>query len=124
MDASQVVTAYHELWRIEEPFRMTESDLAARPVFHRKQEAIEAQLTVVFAPLAYLQDRTVGWTSKRLLRGLRSLQSVTITIADHQTTAQPRLDSKQQPSSTTSPISRAPRPASQRGTKPRSTDRL
>ena len=96
MDGGQVVTAYHDLWRIEESFRMTKSDLAARPVFHRKQEAIEAHLTVVFAALAvarYLQDRT-GWTIKRLVRTLRPLQSVTITIAGHQITAQPRLESE------------------------------
>ena len=94
IDGSQIVTAYHDLWRIEESFRMTKSDLAARPVFHRKRDAIEAHLTVVFAALAvarHLQART-GWTIKRLVRTLRPLQTVTITIAGHQITAQPRLD--------------------------------
>lgn len=94
MDGSRVVTAYHDLWRVEESFRMTKSDLAARPIFHRKQDSIEAHLTVVFTALAvarYLQART-GVSIKRLVRTLRPLQTVTITIAGHQITAQPRLD--------------------------------
>jgi hypothetical protein len=71
---------------------MTKSDLAARPIFHRKQDSIEAHPTVVFAALAigrYLQHRT-GLSIKRLVQTLRPLQAVTITIAGHQVTAQPQ----------------------------------
>ena len=48
---------------------------------------------MVFAALAvarHLQART-GWTIKHLVRTLRPLQAVTITIAGQQITAQPRL---------------------------------
>ena len=93
MDGAQVVAAYHDLWRVEESFRMTKSDLQARPIFHHKKDSIEAHLTIVFAALAvarYLQDRT-GVTIKRLVQTLRPLQNVTITIAGQQVTAQPRL---------------------------------
>ena len=48
---------------------------------------------MVFAALAvarHLQAR-IGWTIKRLVRALRPLQTVTITIAGQQITAQPRL---------------------------------
>ncbi len=31
---------------------MTKSDLAARPVFHRLEDSIQAHLTIVFAALA------------------------------------------------------------------------
>ncbi len=61
VDGAAVVAAYHDLWRIEESFRMAKSDLQARPVFHRKRDSIEAHLTIVFAALAvarYLQQRT------------------------------------------------------------------
>ena len=40
MDGSQIVTAYHDLWRIEESFRMTKSDLAARPMSCRRRHDI------------------------------------------------------------------------------------
>jgi transposase len=94
LDGAAVVAAYHDLWHVEESFRMTKSDLAARPIFHRKRDSIEAHLTVVFAALAvgrYLQHRT-GLSIKRLVQTLRPLQTVTITLAGHRVTAQPRLD--------------------------------
>ena len=36
-----VVTAYHDLYQVERSFRMTKTDLAARPVFHRLRDSIE-----------------------------------------------------------------------------------
>ena len=73
---------------------MSKNDLQARPVFHRKKDSIEAHLTIVFTALAvarYLQART-GVSIKRLVKILRPLRTVTITIAGQPLTAQPRLD--------------------------------
>lgn len=39
-----VIDRYHDLWRIENSFRITKSDLEARPVFHRLDETIKAHL--------------------------------------------------------------------------------
>jgi hypothetical protein len=75
LGGSAVVAAYQDLWRVEESFRMSKSDLQARPVFHRKKDSIDAHLTIVFAALAvarYLQDRT-GVSIKRLVQVLRPL---------------------------------------------------
>ncbi|MDL9949056.1 IS1634 family transposase, partial [Gordonia sp. ABSL11-1] len=47
-----VIGSYHQLWRIEKSFRMAKSDLAARPIFGRTRDSIEAHLTIVFAALA------------------------------------------------------------------------
>jgi len=93
LDGSAVVAAYQDLWRVEESFRMSKSDLRARPVFHRKKDSIDAHLTIVFSALAvarYLQDRT-GVSIRRLVEVLRPLRTVTITIAGQPLTAQPRL---------------------------------
>jgi transposase len=43
-----VVAAYHDLYQVERSFRMAKSDLAARPVFHRLRDSIDAHLTIVF----------------------------------------------------------------------------
>lgn len=93
LDGPAVVAAYRDLWRVEESFRMTKSDLRARPVFHRKRDAIEAHLTIVFAALAVARwlQRHSGVTIKRLVQTLRPLRSVSITIAGRPVTAQPRL---------------------------------
>ncbi len=93
MPAASVVAAYHDLWQVERSFRMTKSDLRARPVFHRTREAIEAHLSVVFAALAvsrHLQDAT-GISIKKLVRTLRPLRSVTIKINGHSLTAAPAI---------------------------------
>ena len=56
MDGQQVVAAYHELYQVERSFRMAKSDLAARPMFHRIRDSIEAHLTIVFAALAVSRE--------------------------------------------------------------------
>jgi len=93
MDGAAVAAAYHDLWHVEQSFRMAKSDLKARPIFHHKRDSIQAPLTIVFAALAvarYLQDRT-GLPIKRLVQTLLPLRTVTITIAGQPVTAQPRL---------------------------------
>ncbi len=52
MSAAEVIASYHDLWHVEQSFRMSKTDLAARPMFHHTREAIEAHLTIVFAALA------------------------------------------------------------------------
>ncbi|MDA8439409.1 MAG: transposase [Propionibacterium sp.] len=91
MTGQAVIDAYHDLWQVERSFRMTKSDLRARPVFHHQREAIEAHLTIVFAALAvarYLRD-TTGVTIKKLVQTLRPLRSVVIAIGDQTIPADP-----------------------------------
>jgi transposase len=47
-----ITAKYHDLWRVEKAFRITKSDLEARPIFLRLEATIKAHLTVVFAGLA------------------------------------------------------------------------
>lgn len=47
-----IIERYHDLWRIEKSFRITKSDLEARPIFHRLDETIRAHLVIIFAGLA------------------------------------------------------------------------
>ena len=95
MNGIAVIAAYHDLWRVEESFRMTKSDLRARPVFHHQREAIEAHLTVVFAALAvsrHLQEAT-GTSIKKLVQALRTARSATIEINGQRLTLDPELTS-------------------------------
>jgi Transposase DDE domain len=93
MDGPAVVTAYHELYQVERSFRMAKSDLAARPMFHRIRDSIEAHLTIVFAALAVsreAQART-GVSIKKIVQTLRPLRSATISLGSQQLTAPPRI---------------------------------
>ena len=93
MPASEVIASYHDLWRVEQSFRMSKTDLRARPMFHHTRDAIEAHLSIVFAALAvarYLQDAT-GMSVKKIVRALRPLQQITVQIAGHDHLAQDPL---------------------------------
>jgi len=88
-----VVTAYHDLYQVERSFRMTKTDLAARPVFHRLRDSIEAHLTIVFAALAVsreAQART-GVSINKIVKTLRPLRTATITLGRQQIPAEPRI---------------------------------
>ena len=89
MPAAEVIDSYHDLWRVEQSFRMSKTDLRARPMFHNRRESIEAHLTIVFTALAlarHLQQAT-GLSIKKLVTTLRPLREATITIAGHTITA-------------------------------------
>ena len=48
MDDEKIYDAYHNLWRIEESFRIMKSDLDARPVFLQKKERIIGHFLVCY----------------------------------------------------------------------------
>ena len=94
MPAREVIGSYHDLWQVEQSFRMSKTDLRARPMFARTRDAIEAHLTVVFTALAIsraVQNRT-GLSLRRVLRTLRPLRSATVEINGMTSTIPPALD--------------------------------
>ena len=98
MPASEVIASYHDLWRVEQSFRMSKTDLRARPMFHHTRDAIEAHLTIVFAALAVAreaQNRT-GLAIGNLIRQLRPLRSATIAINGTTQTFAPAIPPPQQ----------------------------
>ena len=98
MDSSQVISSYHDLWHVEQSFRMSKTDLAARPMFARTKDAIEAHLTIVFTALAVartVQDRT-GLAIRNVIRQLRPLRSATIAINGTTATFPPQISPDRQ----------------------------
>lgn len=55
MDPLQVYQTYHNLWKIEESFRITKSYLDARPVYVRKQETIYGHFLICYLSLFLLR---------------------------------------------------------------------
>lgn len=78
----EVITSYHQLWHVEQSFRMSKSDLKARPIFHHKRDSIEAHLTVVLAALAIgkVIENSTGMSIKRFVRTLKPVRSGTVVI--------------------------------------------
>ena len=42
MGADEVIVSYHELWHVEQSFRMTRARPEAHTIFHRTRDAIRA----------------------------------------------------------------------------------
>lgn len=47
----QIIIYYHQLWRIEQTFRMSKTDLKTRPIFHYAHDAIQAHVLLCFMAL-------------------------------------------------------------------------
>ena len=87
--ADFVISSYHELWNVEKSFRMSKSDLQARPVYHRKRDSIDAHLTIVFAALAvsrWIEART-GWSIRKFVKTARRYREIKIQAGQQTITA-------------------------------------
>ena len=87
--AQFVIDAYHQLWRIEESFRMSKHDLQARPIYHHIRDSIEAHLSIVVAAMAvshYIEHQT-GWSIKKFVRTARRYRTVKIKAGNQTLTA-------------------------------------
>lgn len=76
----EIVQKYSQLWQVEKSFRMSKSDLKARPIFHTAKEKIEAHLLIVFTALAVVrlaEDMTKNSCAK-ILEKLNPVKQIII----------------------------------------------
>jgi transposase len=69
LEANIIMERYRDLWRIERAFRISKSDLMARPMYHKLDESIKAHVCLVFASLGitkYIELET-GLSHKRVI---------------------------------------------------------
>lgn len=75
-DDQTIIDCYHNLWHIEQAFRIAKSDLEMRPMFHFKEEVIKVHLLICFMALAvskYLEIKT----AKSLQQIIKTFKQVT-----------------------------------------------
>lgn len=61
LSSKDVMARYHDLWQVEQAFRMAKGDLASRPIFHHKEDAIKSHILICFTALIigkYLEIKT------------------------------------------------------------------
>lgn len=94
--AQQVIDAYHQLFQVEKSFRMSKSDLKARPVFHHIRDSIEAHLTIVFTALAvarYIESHT-GISIRKFVQKLKPIRTGIVSIGDDTVELPPEIPSE------------------------------
>lgn len=80
----QVIQYYHELWHVEQAFRMSKSDLKARPIFHYTHDAIRAHIMICFMGLMIgkLIEIKSGFSLRHVRDLLWSVQEVHLRDPD------------------------------------------
>ena len=75
---TEIIDQYHNLWKVEKAFRMSKSDLAERPIFHRKIKRINGHLLICFCSLLILKEteRILKPTDISLIKAIEILGKV------------------------------------------------
>ena len=74
----KIVEHYHSLWKVEQAFRISKSDLQTRPIFHHSHDAIRAHVLICFMALMigkYIEIKT-GHSLRRVRDLLWQVQEV------------------------------------------------
>ena len=76
----EIIDKYSQLWQVERSFRISKSDLKARPIFHTAKEKIEAHLLIVFTALAIIRlaENITKLSCVRILERLRLVKQIII----------------------------------------------
>lgn len=77
---TEIITKYQELWQVEKAFRITKSDLQARPIFHTVKEKILTHMLIVFTSLAITRYAEIknSKSLKRILNLLSQIKEITV----------------------------------------------
>ncbi|AAM25266.1 transposase [Caldanaerobacter subterraneus subsp. tengcongensis MB4] len=70
MSVTEVLNAYHDLWKIEQSFRVMKSCLKVRPIFHWTEKRIRGHFVVCY--LAFLLERTLEYSLRAKWKELSS----------------------------------------------------
>lgn len=82
---TDIIAHYHSLWNVEQSFRIAKSDLASRPIFHRKDVSIRAHMLICVMALAV--SKYVEIKTKRSIRSVLDLcRTVTDALLVHRAT--------------------------------------
>lgn len=72
----EIVQKYKQLWNVERSFKISKSDLKARPIFHNKEQAIKTHILICFMALAIAKYIEIK-TQKSIKSVIKELKRVT-----------------------------------------------
>ena len=89
LDKDSVIENYQHLWKIEEAFRITKHDLKIRPIYHRRQERIEAHIIICFAAYKIYKElerilkiKDAKLTPEKAIEVVRTIYSIKVKIPE------------------------------------------
>ena len=82
----EVIEQYHQLWHIEQAFRISKHDLQIRPVYHQLKRRIEAHICIAFAACKIykelerqLKEKNTGQSPEQVIDILKTILMVRFT---------------------------------------------
>ena len=89
---------YVQLTQAEAAFRTAKSDLGLRPIFHHKQDRVQAHILVCFLSLAlwrsleqWMHARGLGTCARQLVKQLSTIKSMDVVLPVHRTAVTTQL---------------------------------
>lgn len=84
LSAEEVIARYAELYRVEQSFRMSKSDLRIRPAFHHLRERIQAHVLICMVSLCIMRvlEESIRPLGMTLGDGIRTLEYAKGAILD------------------------------------------
>ena len=75
-----LIARYHDLWKIEQSFRIAKSDLEARPIYHRKEPSIQYHFLIVFVALCMTRviEQEKGKSIRQVIDELKDKWTITL----------------------------------------------
>jgi len=78
---------YIQLTEVEDAFRISKSDLGLRPIYHQRQDRVEAHILVCFIALAmwrslemWLRVKGLGDTARQVIKEMTTLHSLDVVL--------------------------------------------
>lgn len=86
----QVIEAYHQLWKIEESFRVLKSTMKTRPIYHWTPSRIKGHFVVCFIAFLLerlleekLIDKNIPLSPQQIRQALKQMQLSEVEINEH-----------------------------------------
>ena len=84
-----IVEAYHQLYNVEQSFRITKSKLEIRPMFHFNEDRIKAHISICFVALKVyreldrlLKNNKVGLSVDTVLNIAKTIPTISVKMAE------------------------------------------
>ena len=95
IDNQEIINQYHNLWHVENAFRIAKSDLKMRPVYQFKKQTIQAHILICFMALAvskFMKIKT-GKPIKKIIKLLKNIVDVKIlnTLTNEEITLRSKI---------------------------------
>lgn len=92
MTMDEILQNYRHLWQIEKAFRVAKTELKIRPVYHSKQERIEAHICLNFTAYKVykelerlLKEKKSTLSPERVIEIIQNIYEITVVTPNHET---------------------------------------